>query len=190
MKVPAALFSLALATSVAAQGLELPTCAQGCANQYLRGGIGNCGTDAKCICANREFIDSIACCLDGVCDAPAQTSAIVYASSLCSAFGVTTLPTAVICSTKPTAASTTPSAGTTTPAAGGSSGTPASTGSAAETSETGSAGNANPSNSGTETAAGASGAAGTSQSTNFGPRPTAAPVLGAIGGIVAAMALL
>ncbi|KAK3991003.1 hypothetical protein QBC44DRAFT_324024 [Cladorrhinum sp. PSN332] len=189
MKVPAVLLSLALATSVAAQGSpELPACAQKCADQYLRGGIGNCGTDPKCICENSSFIDSIACCLVGVCDSPAQTSAVVYASSLCSAFGVTTLPTTVVCATaKPTGgaqttAKTTAKTEASTTAGGASAS--ASAGASASDSEsaattpapTGGASDASPQSS--------------SESTNFGPRPTAAAGLGAIGGIVAALALL
>jgi len=177
MKVPAVLLSLALATAVAAQGNpDLPPCAQKCADQYLRGGIGNCGSDPKCICSNSSFIDSIACCLIGVCDAPAQTQAVVYASSLCSAFGVTTLPTAVNCPTaSPTGAKTTSA---TTTGSG-----PAPTGSATNSETT-----AAP----TGSASGGSDSSPqtSSQSTNFGPRPTAAAGLGAIGGIVAALALL
>ncbi|KAK4227444.1 hypothetical protein QBC38DRAFT_477843 [Podospora fimiseda] len=185
MKVPAVLLTLALATSVAAQGTpELPKCAQSCADQYLKGGIGNCGTDPKCICANSLFIDSIACCLVGVCDAPAQTSAVVFASSLCSAFGVTTLPTVVSCSTvKPTGAQTsvktTATASTKASASAGASASDSETPESTPT-PTGSASDAS----------GSSAPQTSSESTNFGPRPTAAPVLGAIGGIVAAMALL
>ncbi|KAK4459031.1 hypothetical protein QBC42DRAFT_14552 [Cladorrhinum samala] len=187
MKVPAVLLSLALATAVAAQGNpELPSCAQKCADQYLRGGIGNCGSDPKCICSNSAFIDSIACCLVGVCDAPAQTSAVVFASSLCRGFGVTTLPTAVNCPTaSPTGAKTTGSgkSSTTTSDSG-----PTATGSATNSQASGSETSAAPTG-GASDAAGSS-AQSSSQSSNFGPRPTAAAGLGAVGGIVAALALL
>ncbi|KAK4161566.1 hypothetical protein QBC43DRAFT_268449 [Cladorrhinum sp. PSN259] len=184
MKVPAVLLSLALATSVAAQGSPtLPPCAQKCADQYLKGGIGNCGSDPKCICENSSFIDSIACCLVGVCDSPAQTSAIVFAVSLCSAFGVTTLPTTVSCSTaKPTGAQTSTKTSATTTAGGNSP-------SAGASNSGSSSGAATPTPTGSANG-GSSPQSSSSQSTNFGPRPTAAAGLGAIGGIVAAMALL
>ncbi|KAK4241965.1 hypothetical protein C8A03DRAFT_29860 [Achaetomium macrosporum] len=162
MKVTAALVSLALAGAAVAQ--ELPSCAQSCANQFLTGGIGNCGSDPKCICADKGFLGSIACCLTGVCDQAAQSSAVSYAASLCSAFGVTDLPTAVSCTS--TAAATT-------------------TGSASGTSS----GSSSPTQTSTGTAASAA-TNSPNTSSNLGPRPTAAAGLGAIGGIVAAVALL
>ncbi|KAK3306541.1 uncharacterized protein B0T15DRAFT_492079 [Chaetomium strumarium] len=163
MKVTAALVSLGLASAAFAQQQTLPKCAQSCADKFLTGGIGNCGSDPKCICADKGFLGGIACCLVDVCDAPAQSSAVAFAASLCNGFGVTDLPTAVSCTS--TAASTT-------------------TGSA---STTGSG-----STSATQTGTGAASAATNSASTsnNLGPRPTAAAGLGAIGGIVAAVALL
>ncbi|KAK5652076.1 hypothetical protein OQA88_10852 [Cercophora sp. LCS_1] len=154
MKVPALLASLALATFAVAQ---LPTCAQSCADSYLRDGIGNCGLDPACICGSKEFISGISCCLADKCEAADQTSAINFASAFCAANSVTTLPTTVVC------------ASTAAPASNTASATPS--GSAATTTPTG-----------TGTALGTT-------SGNYGPRQTAAG-LGAVGGIIAAVAML
>ncbi|KAL2021319.1 hypothetical protein VTK56DRAFT_7290 [Thermocarpiscus australiensis] len=182
MKVPAVLLSLALAGTAAAQSPQLPPCAQGCANKFLSGGIGNCGTDPACICGDKSFIGDIACCLAGVCDPPQQSSAVAYAASLCSAFGVTTLPSTVSCSTSAPAATTTSggaSGSAVTTTSGGASGSAAATGptTSAETTPT-------------STVAPAANTATTTTSGNYGPRQTAAAGLGAIGGIMAAVALL
>ncbi|KAL2256089.1 hypothetical protein VTK26DRAFT_2200 [Humicola hyalothermophila] len=169
MKLPTALFSLALAGAAVAQGIPgLPSCAEGCADQFLQNGIGNCGTNPKCICENKDFLGSIACCLVGVCDEEAQTSAVAFASSFCRAMQVTDLPTAVSCTTG-NAAQTTPATAQTTGGTGaGTAPTPTPTGNADADSQ--------------ETDA--------SPTSNLGPRPTAAAGLGAIGGLVAAVALL
>ncbi|KAK0719459.1 hypothetical protein B0H67DRAFT_573172 [Lasiosphaeris hirsuta] len=173
MKLSATLLSLALATVAVAQAPSLPTCAQGCANQYLLNGIGDCGTDPKCICGNADFIVGISCCLAGACEPADQSSAVNFASLFCSGQGVTTLPTTVSCATT--------SGGTA--AATNSASTTASGSTAAKTTVS-----SGPSNTGT-TAGGA--AATTSKlSTNYGPRQTAAPIMGAIGGIMAAVAML
>ncbi|KAL2139704.1 hypothetical protein VTI28DRAFT_4837 [Corynascus sepedonium] len=171
MKTIAAL-SLALAGVVVAQGgLDLPTCAQSCASSFLSGGIGDCGRDVKCICSNKEFIDEIACCLAGDCSASDQDKAVSVALNLCKGAGVTDLPSSVTCATASTsAASSTSNAASTTDSAS-SSGTTAAPTSSGNTAST--------SSPATQTA-----------EPNLGPRPTAAAGLGAIGGIIAAVALL
>ncbi|KAK4176636.1 hypothetical protein QBC36DRAFT_328780 [Triangularia setosa] len=199
MKYSAALVSLALATSVAAQGLaDLPECARDCATQYLRGGIGNCGSDPECICKNSTFLDSIACCLVDVCNDADQKKAVSVAATLCKAFGVNDLPTTVVCGTLSPSAST--PVKTSTPAATGG----ANTSAAVTTTPTGTATDATDAPSTTETetpeessatetdadAQDASSSSSTSTSTNFGPRPTVAAGLGAIGGLAAAFVLL
>jgi hypothetical protein len=174
MKVPAALLSLALASAVVAQGTpELPSCAQQCANQFLVGGIGDCGSDVKCICANKDFLGSIACCLAGACDQASQDQAVQFALGLCQGVGVTDLPSSVACTTG-SASTTAPASESTSGSATGTETSPATTGTGSAASE----------------ATGAS-ATSTTSSRNIGPRPTAAAAgLGAIGGIVAAVALL
>ncbi|KAK1759168.1 hypothetical protein QBC47DRAFT_371192 [Echria macrotheca] len=165
MKVTSILASLALATFAAAQSPTLPSCAQDCANPYLTNGIGNCGTDPKCICGNGDFIVGISCCLANKCPVSDQSAAVNFASQFCSAAGVTTLPTTVSCAS--TAVSTN-SGATTTGASSGGSTTPTVTG----------AGTASPGSTGTS-------------SHNLGPRQTAAAAgFGAIGGIMAAVAML
>jgi hypothetical protein len=166
MKVPAALLTLALAGAAVAQdgGFDLPECANACATKFLQGGIGNCGKDIECICKNDTFLGEIACCLVDGCSEEDQKKAVAAAADICDAVGVKGLPTEVACATA-SAASTT--------ASGTASGTaPAPTGSGAAATQ-------NPDAQST-----------TSESTNFGPRPTAAAGLGAIGGIIAAVALL
>ncbi|AEO67114.1 uncharacterized protein THITE_2115931 [Thermothielavioides terrestris NRRL 8126] len=162
MKAPAVLAALSLAGAAVAQLDQLPSCAKSCADKFLQGGIGNCGTDPKCICSDKSFLGSIACCLAGVCDPPSQSSAVSVAISLCSAFQVTDLPTAVSCSTTAPASTTTGAPATTTTG----SSTPTATGSVSPATNA------------------------PSTSTNFGPRATAAAGLGALGGFVAAVAML
>ncbi|KAK3900270.1 hypothetical protein C8A05DRAFT_36107 [Staphylotrichum tortipilum] len=184
MKVPTALLALTLASIAAAQTPELPKCAQSCADKFLRGGIGNCGSDPACICANKDFLGSIACCLAGVCDGPSQTQAVGFAANLCKGFGVTDLPTAVACSTASnTGAATTGSSSSSAAAAT----TAASSSSSAATGTSSAASSSGSSASSSGTAA----AASTNKSTNVGPRPTAAAVgLGVMGGVIAAVAML
>ncbi|OIW28560.1 hypothetical protein CONLIGDRAFT_383576 [Coniochaeta ligniaria NRRL 30616] len=177
---------LALASLSLAQLQGLPTCAQGCANIFLSGGIGNCGRDPTCICANKDFISAISCCLIGACDASDQQKAIDFAQQICQANQVS-VPNTVVC----TSTSTSASAGAETT----SSTTPATNTAAATTttdiSATTSTGSATTSSStttstGTTSPTSSSGTA----SGNAGARQTAAPVLGALGGILAAAALL
>ncbi|KAM7189535.1 hypothetical protein V8F33_010013 [Rhypophila sp. PSN 637] len=183
MKVLAFLLSSVFLSSAAAQGTNgLPDCAKSCADGFLRNGIGNCGSDVKCICADKNFLGDIACCLKGTCPDAEQTSAVAYASTLCVAFGVTDLPTAVSC-----AASSTSKPASNTAAPTNAAPTPTATGGDASS----------PTGEDTPTATGGNtptpNAAGTTSTTatgNYGPRQTAQAGLGAIGGIIAAAMML
>ncbi|EGS21204.1 uncharacterized protein CTHT_0030500 [Thermochaetoides thermophila DSM 1495] len=170
MKLSAALVALGLAGAALAQDAQptLPACAQDCANKFLQEGIGNCGSDPACICANKSFIGDISCCLIGVCDDAAQTAAVIFANSLCSAFKVSDLPTAPSCSTAAVQTQSASSQSTTGTTTGPITSSPSAT-----------------------TSATADAASSSTASDNMGPRPTAAAVgLGAVGGIMAAVALL
>lgn len=84
----------------------LPPKQQDCASQQFSGGsYAGCGTDPKCICENQSFLSNIACCLTGACDQADQTSAIAFATQICSAQGVA-VPTVVSCSTGSAASAT------------------------------------------------------------------------------------
>lgn len=97
---------------------------QDCANQFLLNGIGNCGRDPKCICSDKSFIGEISCCLakPGGCNADDQKKAIVYASQLCSANGVS-VPSEVVCNKSGNNGTGTATGTGTTPASGGASNT-------------------------------------------------------------------
>ncbi|KAK0717903.1 hypothetical protein B0T26DRAFT_751900 [Lasiosphaeria miniovina] len=82
MKIPSALLALALATVAAAQSPSLPTCAKGCADQFISNGIGNCNLDAKCICSDKDFISNISCCVAGACNPADQQSAVAFAAGV------------------------------------------------------------------------------------------------------------
>ncbi|CAK7236184.1 hypothetical protein SCUCBS95973_009521 [Sporothrix curviconia] len=179
---------LALAGLAAAQFSQLPTCAQNCANKFLTGGIGNCGSDAKCICSDKDFLSDIACCLaaPGACDTADQSSAVVFASQLCAAQGITGLPSAVTCTSTASGSTGSAAAATTT------SGTAANTGSTG-TGTAAATGSTTSTTTGTTTAAAATGtdAAATTSSSTSNPAPReSAGVAGLIGGVVAALAML
>ncbi|GAB1318698.1 hypothetical protein MFIFM68171_08908 [Madurella fahalii] len=169
MKLTATLISLALAGSAVAQLDQLPPCARECAEEFLTGDVGGCGIDIPCICGNDQFLGGIACCLADDCDAAAQSTAVSVALALCSGAGVTGLPTAVSCTNAPATTTSGPADTTAETTA------PPSTGTDSATAATD-----GPTDAPTET----------SQSTNYGPRQTAGAGLGAIGGIIAAVALL
>ncbi|KAK3687618.1 hypothetical protein B0T22DRAFT_133804 [Podospora appendiculata] len=189
MKIPAILLSLALASvSVVAQD-GLPDCAKACANTLLNSNVNGCGTDAACICKSGRFLSDIACCLVGACDAKDQSSAATFASGICALNDVTGLPTAVVCSTTASASATTSKAALTTTTAAPT--TTAATHSTAVTSSpsTSTAGSTTGSESSSAAATNAA-ASTTTTSKNLSPRHTAAAGLGAIGGIMAAVAML
>ncbi|KAK4140369.1 uncharacterized protein C8A04DRAFT_39967 [Dichotomopilus funicola] len=176
MKTFTAFLTLALAgSSLVAAQLGLPDCAQNCANSFLQGGIGNCGRDVECICRDKSFLGEIACCLAGDCNEADQKQAVAAAANICKAVGVNDLPTAVACSTGAGGATSTGKSSAAATTTGSSSGT-------------GSGATTTPAPTGT---AGGSGNNASSSSTNYGPRQTAAAAgLGAVGGIMAAVALL
>ncbi|KAJ9151071.1 hypothetical protein NKR19_g5042, partial [Coniochaeta hoffmannii] len=157
-----------------------PLVQQSCANIFLNNGIGNCGREIGCICANKDFISAISCCLINECDAADQQKAIDFAQQLCQANQVS-VPNTVVC----TSTSSSGAAGATTTTS--SSSTPADN--SATTTTTGTSSSTSSSASGSGSAASQS-STSTSASGNFGPRQTAAPMLGALGGIVAVAALI
>lgn len=48
----------------------------------MQGGIGDCGSNVKCICSNKQFLSEIACCIAPVCSAAEQTEAVNFASQV------------------------------------------------------------------------------------------------------------
>ncbi|KAK8089515.1 hypothetical protein PG997_004476 [Apiospora hydei] len=87
---------------------SLPECSKGCLNNFVSGSgqqIGGCpATDAKCICAKKEFIDGIACCVSDACNKADQDASIQFASTFCGTLGVQ-VPNVVSCPSKSAAAS-------------------------------------------------------------------------------------
>lgn len=164
-----------------------------CANKFLAGGIGNCGRDVKCICSDTAFIGEISCCLIGACGGDDQTKAIQFAHDICSGSGVTVPDTPVCSSTSSGAAAATTSSTSSSVSSGADAASTTSSGSSNQTSAP----------SGTATTPAASGVASsissagssalastsTTASGNPAPRATAGPMLGALGGLVAAVAL-
>ncbi|OLN95940.1 GPI-anchored CFEM domain protein [Colletotrichum chlorophyti] len=98
--------AIALAGLAAAQDTQLPSCAQGCVNQYTTGsGIAGCSqVDIKCICSNAGFLDGIACCLAGACPKSDQDKAVQFAKNICTGAGVA-VPDQVVCKGTNTTAS-------------------------------------------------------------------------------------
>ncbi|WQF85018.1 Putative extracellular membrane protein, CFEM [Colletotrichum destructivum] len=115
---------IALAGFAVAQ-TDLPTCAQGCVNQYTTGNaIAGCSNlDIKCICSNAGFLDGIACCLASACPAAEQENAVKFAKNICTGAGVT-VPDQVVCKSGNASSSGSPATATQTGAA--QTGTPAS----------------------------------------------------------------
>ncbi|KAK6843304.1 hypothetical protein PG990_004775 [Apiospora arundinis] len=91
----------------------LPECSKGCLNNFVSGSgqqIGGCpATDAKCICAKKEFIDGISCCVMDACSKEDQAASITFASTFCGTLGVQ-VPNVVACPSKSAAAGSGPSA--------------------------------------------------------------------------------
>ncbi|KAK8137691.1 hypothetical protein PG984_001071 [Apiospora sp. TS-2023a] len=87
---------------------SLPECSKGCLNNFVSGSgqqIGGCpATDAKCICAKKEFIDGISCCVSDACNKADQDASIQFASTFCGTLGVQ-VPNVVSCPSKSAAAS-------------------------------------------------------------------------------------
>ncbi|KAJ5032438.1 uncharacterized protein L3040_009043 [Drepanopeziza brunnea f. sp. 'multigermtubi'] len=116
MKVAFVSLVSALASLGHAQFSGLPSCATPCVLEYTTGGgqtIAGCDRlSVDCICANDSFLDSIACCLVKSCTKEEQTGVVTFAQNICSANGVTDLPTSIVCdsSTGNGSTSATPSA--------------------------------------------------------------------------------
>ncbi|CAK7267797.1 hypothetical protein SEPCBS119000_002734 [Sporothrix epigloea] len=201
----------ALAGLAAAQFSQLPTCAQSCANKFLTGGIGNCGSDAKCICSDKDFLSDIACCLaaPGACDPADQSSAVGFASQLCAAQGVTGLPSVVSCTSTSFPSSGTAAAASTTGSAAaketsstatgsgtgkgtgsGTAATAASSTAAAATTSAATTSAAAATTATTSTGTGTAAAATTSSSTSNPAARESAGVAGLVGGVIAALAML
>ncbi|QUC18692.1 uncharacterized protein UV8b_02933 [Ustilaginoidea virens] len=114
------LLALAAAAGLAAgqQTFSLPDCSHACVGSYITGNnISGCKTtDIACICANKEFLSGISCCLEHKCSKDDIDKTIRYAAQLCSASG-TVIPTQLICgqaasSTSASAAASQTSTGT------------------------------------------------------------------------------
>ncbi|CAI4216810.1 unnamed protein product [Parascedosporium putredinis] len=77
---------------------ERSPCAQSCVNGATSGTkIAGCNQgDIGCVCANSQFLDSIACCLADACDEAGQKAAVSFARALCGGAGVT-VPEEVVC---------------------------------------------------------------------------------------------
>ncbi|RDA96088.1 hypothetical protein CP533_5775 [Ophiocordyceps camponoti-saundersi (nom. inval.)] len=101
------LFTL-VAGLVAAQDMNgIPSCAKDCVNKSMTGsGVAGCGlADVSCICKNKEFLNSIACCVAKACKPDDQNKTIAVAKQLCSAAGVQ-VPDKVECVDKENKAAT------------------------------------------------------------------------------------
>ncbi|KUI63724.1 GPI anchored CFEM domain protein C [Cytospora mali] len=160
-------FSAAIFAGLAvAQYAGLPSCAQGCANaQFSGGSYGDCGTDAKCICSDPDFIGTISCCVVGACDAADQAKAIQFAQQICQANGVSVATTATCASTA--ASGSTSASASATGTGGVASASATTTGAASAT-------------------AGSTGTASSSSASGAGaPRQTAAMGLELLGGLAA-----
>ncbi|KAF7715483.1 Uncharacterized protein PECH_007038 [Penicillium ucsense] len=96
MKFTQFTLAAALLATVSAQGLDsLPDCSKSCANNAIPA---SCGLDIKCICADKSFLSSIACCVADKCSQADQETTLKIARGICASGGVTDLPTAISCS--------------------------------------------------------------------------------------------
>ena len=82
---------------------------QPCVAKFTSGStIAGCnGPDVSCICANKDFLSNIACCLVDVCNQADQEAATTYAHQICAANGVTNLPASVVCTSSATSSTST-----------------------------------------------------------------------------------
>ncbi|EPE35955.1 hypothetical protein GLAREA_05293 [Glarea lozoyensis ATCC 20868] len=92
MKTSASSILLALAALATAQDLppDLPSCVQVCAQPYFVTSSGYttfAGCDVRnvaCVCANKQFISEISCCISKSCSAGDQKAAADFGGNLCS----------------------------------------------------------------------------------------------------------
>ncbi|KAI9053426.1 hypothetical protein LZ554_002384 [Drepanopeziza brunnea f. sp. 'monogermtubi'] len=148
MKVAFISLVSALASLGHAQFNGLPSCATPCVLEYTTAGgqtiavevVRSCpqrkrmltpleGCDrlsVDCICANDSFLDSIACCLVKSCTQEEQAGVVTFAQNICTANGVTDLPTTVSCASSNGngSASASPSASSSAAASAAASSTP------------------------------------------------------------------
>ncbi|KAL4914031.1 hypothetical protein BDW62DRAFT_149970 [Aspergillus aurantiobrunneus] len=110
--------SLALAlvgflSSVAAQGMTgLPSCAQDCATGAIPS---QCSLiDVECICAERSFVDDMACCVGQSCAPEDQDAALDFANGICGGAGISDLPQSATCAGDSTSTTTASPTETTT----------------------------------------------------------------------------
>ncbi|KAL4779095.1 hypothetical protein BJX76DRAFT_365521 [Aspergillus varians] len=96
-----ALTLTACLSSVAAQGMSgLPSCAQACATGSIPS---ECSLiDVECICAERSFINDMACCVAKSCEAKDQAAALDFANGICGGAGITELPKSAACASNGT----------------------------------------------------------------------------------------
>ncbi|KAJ5536856.1 Cell wall protein TIR3 [Penicillium frequentans] len=110
MKLTQTILALAIASAANAQLSSLPTCAQTCATKAIPA---SCGVDVACICNNKSFLSDIACCIVGKCTTAEQEDTLKAAKAICSAGGVTDLPSTVACTTGASSTSTSGASATT-----------------------------------------------------------------------------
>ncbi|PHH87348.1 hypothetical protein CDD83_8993 [Cordyceps sp. RAO-2017] len=105
---PALVVVAATASLAAAQDQldGMPACARDCVAKYTTGStVGKCKMgDIACICGNKDFLNSIACCLTGVCSQQDLDKTLKIAKQLCNASGVQ-VPDKVECNKQAAASS-------------------------------------------------------------------------------------
>ncbi|CZR67457.1 uncharacterized protein PAC_17356 [Phialocephala subalpina] len=79
--------------------MSLPSCAESCLAGYESAStIAGCNAaDIARICSNTTFISSITCCIVDTRNTADQVACVTYAQNLCSADGVSRLPTSASC---------------------------------------------------------------------------------------------
>ncbi|KAA8905563.1 hypothetical protein FN846DRAFT_950453 [Sphaerosporella brunnea] len=98
MKYSVAILFAAAAALVNAQFDGLPTCAQTCAMSGMNANSSGCKTgDIKCICSDKNFMETINSCIQTVCSKADQEKTITFAEALCKKAGAE-IPSSVISS--------------------------------------------------------------------------------------------
>ncbi|OOQ84003.1 putative CFEM domain protein [Penicillium brasilianum] len=104
------LAAAALLATAAAQGLDsLPDCSRSCATSSIPA---SCGLNIQCICADKSFLSSIACCVADKCSQADQETTLQVAKGICSRGGVTDLPSTISCTSSSGSSSATGTAAT------------------------------------------------------------------------------
>ncbi|KAF7545511.1 hypothetical protein G7Z17_g9119 [Cylindrodendrum hubeiense] len=174
----------------AAQSDKIPDCATSCVDKYATGdGIAGCkALDVACICKNDDFLNGVACCLEGKCDTAGKTAAVEYAKKICSAAKVD-VPDSVVCKSSSSSASASASASASEKASESASGTAMGDASSSETGSAASASvSATASSDSTETASATEAAASSTSSTDAAAGlSSASGLLGAIAAMLMAL---